>query len=254
MLSLRARRAIPLYFSCLTAFTSIPTLADNTLFTAMDDPSTAKKPFDGNIQAGYNAQSGNSQNSTLLANTTMTWFNNDAAYSLWGAANNSTSSNVRSSERYQASGRTRQNLTSRNYMFGQAGWLNDRFNGYNSRTTVTGGYGRQIFNGSLHDLRVEFGPGVRHDEYRGGGRSTRALAYGAANYSYRLTDNARFSEGLSALANDETTINSETALNVSINNDFSLRLAYTVTYNSKPPASAPKNTDTTTSVTLVYGL
>lgn len=254
MLSLRARRAIPLYFSCLTAFTSISALADNTLFTAMDDPATAKKPFDGNIQAGYNAQSGNSQNSTLLANTTMTWFNSDTAYSLWGAANNTTSSNVRSSERYQAGGRTRYNLTNRNYMFGQAGWLNDRFNGYNSRTTVTGGYGRQIFNGPLHDLRVEFGPGVRHDEYRGGGRSTRALAYGAANYSYRLTDNARFSEGLSALANDETTVNSETALNVSINDDFSLRLAYTVTYNSKPPASAPKNTDTTTSVTLVYGL
>ncbi|VXD08599.1 conserved hypothetical protein [Enterobacterales bacterium 8AC] len=254
MLSLRARRAIPLYFSCLTAFTSISALADNTLFTAMDDPSTAKKPFDGNIQAGYNAQSGNSQNSTLLANTTMTWFNSDTAYSLWGAANNTTSSNVRSSERYQASGRTRHNLTNRNYMFGQAGWLNDRFNGYDSRTTVTGGYGRQIFNGPLHDLRVEFGPGVRHDEYRGGGRSTRALAYGAANYSYLLTDNTRLSEGLSALANDETTVNSETALTVSINNDFSLRLAYTVTYNSKPPASAPKNTDTTTSVTLVYGL
>ncbi|WP_157785655.1 DUF481 domain-containing protein, partial [Yersinia pestis] len=26
------------------------------------------------------------------------------------------------------------------------------------------------------------------------------------------------------------------------------------TYNTKPPTSAPKNTDTTTSITLVYGL
>ncbi|MFC0228544.1 DUF481 domain-containing protein [Serratia aquatilis] len=254
MLSLRARRAIPLFFSCLTAFTSVSVFADNTLFTAMDDPSTAKKPFDGNIQAGYNAQTGNSQNSTLLANTSMTWFTSEAAYSLWGAANNTTSSNVRSSEKYQAGARTRHNLTERNYMFGQFGWLNDRYNGYDSRSTMTGGYGRQIFNGPLHDLRVEFGPGVRHDEYRGGGRTTRALAYGAANYSYKLTDNARLSEGVSALVNDQTTVNSETALNVSINNDFALRLAYTVTYNSNPPASAPKSTDTTTSVTLVYGL
>ncbi len=38
----------------------------------MDDPATAKKPFEGNVQAGYNAQSGNSQSSTLLANTNMT--------------------------------------------------------------------------------------------------------------------------------------------------------------------------------------
>ncbi|PVZ85649.1 hypothetical protein C9426_18340 [Serratia sp. S1B] len=254
MLSLCARRAIPLYFSCLTAFTSVSVFADNTLFTAMDDPATAKKPFDGNIQAGYNAQSGNSQNSALLANTTMTWFNSNTAYSLWGSANNTTSANVRSSERYQASGRTRYNLTDRNYMFGQLGWLNDRFAGYDSRTTLTGGYGRQILNDPIHDLRLEFGPGVRHDEYRTGGRTTRALAYAAANYSYKLTDNAHLSEGLSALANDQTTLNSETALTVAINSNFSLRLAYTVNYNSKPPASAPKNTDTTTSVTLMYGL
>ncbi len=191
---------------------------------------------------------------TLLANTNMTWFNSDAAYSLWGAANNTTSSNVRSSEKYQAGGRTRYNLTDRNYLFGQASWLSDRFNGYDSRSTLTGGYGRQLLNGPLSDLRVEFGPGVRHDEYHGGGRSTKGLAYGAANYSYQLTDNTKFIQGVSALANEETTLNSESALNVAINDRFSLRVAYTVTYNSKPPASAPKNTDTTTSVTLVYGL
>ena len=85
MLSSRARRAFPLYICCLTTFTSVSALADNTLFTAMDDPATAKKPFEGNVQAGYNAQSGNSQSSTLLANTNMTWFNTDAAYSLWGS-------------------------------------------------------------------------------------------------------------------------------------------------------------------------
>ncbi|CAI2509976.1 DUF481 domain-containing protein [Serratia marcescens] len=254
MLSSRARRAFPLYICCLTTFTSVSAFADNTLFTAMDDPATAKKPFEGNVQAGYNAQSGNSQSSTLLANTNMTWFNSDAAYSLWGAANNTTSSNVRSSEKYQAGGRTRYNLTDRNYLFGQASWLSDRFNGYDSRSTLTGGYGRQLLNGPLSDLRVEFGPGVRHDEYHGGSRSTKGLAYGAANYSYQLTDNTKFIQGVSALANEETTLNSESALNVAINDRFSLRVAYTVTYNSKPPASAPKNTDTTTSVTLVYGL
>lgn len=254
MLSLRARRAIPLYISCLTAFASIPSFADNTLFTAMDDPATAKKPFEGNVQAGYNAQSGNSENSSLLANSSLTWFNTSTAYSLWGSANNTTSSNVRSSEKYQLGGRTRYNMTERNYLFGQANWLNDRFAGYDSRSTLTVGYGRQVLNGPVHDLRLEFGPGVRHDEYHNGGRSTKALAYGAANYTYQLTDTTKFTEGLSALANEDVTLNSETALNVAINEKFSLRLAYTVTYNNNPPASAPKKTDTTTSITLVYGL
>lgn len=171
-----------------------------------------------------------------------------------GAARNTSSNDQRSSERYQLGGRTRYNLTDRNYLFGQAGWLNDRYNGFDSRSVLTTGYGRQIMTTPLHNLRVEFGPGVRHDEYYQGGRSTRALAYAGGNYTYQLTDNTVFSEGVSALANEETTLNSETALNVAINKSFALRLAYVVTYNTKPPASAPKNTDTTTSVTLVYGL
>lgn len=33
-------------------------LADNAVFTAMDDPSTAKKPFEGSASAGYLAQTG----------------------------------------------------------------------------------------------------------------------------------------------------------------------------------------------------
>lgn len=36
-------------------------IADTTVFTVMDDPSTAKKPFEGNLNAGYLAQSGNTK-------------------------------------------------------------------------------------------------------------------------------------------------------------------------------------------------
>ncbi|SUP67305.1 DUF481 domain-containing protein [Yersinia kristensenii] len=255
MFSLRHTRALPFYISTLAlSLFSTAVLADATVFTALDDPATAKKSFDGTVEAGYTAQSGNTNNSTLTANSTLTWFQSNTAYSLWGAARNTSSNDQRSSERYQLGGRTRYNLTDSNYLFGQAGWLNDRYNGFDSRSVLTTGYGRQIMTTPLHNLRVEFGPGVRHDEYYQGGRSTRALAYAGGNYTYQLTDNTVFSEGVSALANEETTLNSETALNVAINKSFALRLAYVVTYNTKPPASAPKNTDTTTSVTLVYGL
>ncbi len=239
---------------CLSILTATHTFADTTLFTALDDPSSAKKPFEGNAQAGYNAQSGNSSNSALMASTTMTWFHPETAYSLWGTANNTKSGDTRSSEKYQAGGRSRYNVNPDDYLFGQANWLNDRYGGYDSRTTATAGYGRQIWSDPEQDLRVEFGPGVRHDEYYGGGRSTRGLAYGAANYAYQLTKNAQFTQGVSALANDQTTLNSETALNVGINDAFSLRLSYNVVYNTEPPASAPKKTDTTTAVTLRYNM
>lgn len=247
-------RVISLSLGVSLALNSISVLASNTLFTALDDPLTAKKNFAANIQAGYNAQSGNSTNSTLLANSTATWFFSQTAYSLWGSATNTTSANIRSSERYQVGGRNRYNLNESNYLFGQAVWLTDRFGGYDSRSTFTSGYGLQVLAGPTENFRVELGPGIRHDEYHRGGRSTKALAYGAANYAYQLTDTTRFTQGLSALADDQTTLNSETALEVSMNKQFALRLSYTVNYNTEPPASAPKRTDAITSVTLSYDM
>jgi len=251
----RVVRRLPAYaVVCGAALFSISSFADTSIFTALDDPSTAKKSFDGNIQAGYSAQTGNTKNSTLSADTTMTWFHTRTAYSLWGSARNTSSSDVRSSEKYQLGGRSRYNLDDDNYLFGQASWLSDRYNGYRARDVATAGYGRQVWNGPVHTLNLEIGPGVRHDEYESGGNDTKPLAYASGAYSYRISDNAKFTQGVSVLANDDTTINSETALSVAINKDFALKLAYDVTYNTKPPASAPNKTDTVTSINIVYGL
>lgn len=251
----RVVRRLPAYaVVCGAALFSISSLADTTIFTALDDPATAKKPFDGNIQAGYTAQTGNTSNSSLSADTTMTWFNTNTANSIWGSARNTSSSGVRSSEKYQAGARSRYNLDDNNYIFGQGSWLSDRYNGYRARDVGAVGYGRQIWSGPVQTLSLEAGPGVRHDEFEQGGNSTRALAYASGAYSYQISDTAKFTQGLSVLANDETTYNSETALTVAINTHFSLKLAYDVTYNTKPPASAPDKTDTVTSINLVYGL
>ena len=71
-------------------------LADNTVFTSMDDPSTAKKPFEGSASAGYLAQTGNTTSSALSAATNMTWYQTNTAYSLWGNAANNSSNGERS--------------------------------------------------------------------------------------------------------------------------------------------------------------
>lgn len=55
-------------------FASLYAAADDSVFTVMDDPSTAKKPFEGNLNAGYLAQSGNTKSSSLTADTAMTWY------------------------------------------------------------------------------------------------------------------------------------------------------------------------------------
>ena len=69
-------------------FASMHAAADDSVFTVMDDPATAKKPFEGNLNAGYLAQSGNTKSSSLTADTTMTWYGATTAWSLWGNASN----------------------------------------------------------------------------------------------------------------------------------------------------------------------
>lgn len=230
--------------------------ADNTVFTVMDNPATAKKPFEGNASAGYLAQSGNTTSSSLTAQTNMTWYQQAMAYSLFGNAANTSSDDNRSSETYSVGGRTRYNMTHDDYLFGQATWLSDRFNGYDGRDTLAAGYGRQILNGPIHSLRAELGPGVRYDDFHDGGHKTKALGYGALSYQWQLTDTTKFIQGVSVLTTlgDDTTVNSETGLQVAINADFSLKMAYDVTWNNSPPSSAPDRTDTKTTIMLSYAM
>lgn len=68
----------------------------------------------------------------------------------------------------------------------------------------------------------------------------------------QMTDNAKFSQGVSVFGAEDTTVNSESALNVAINAHFALKVAYNVTRNSEPPASAPEHTDRRTSLSLGY--
>ncbi len=233
-------------------FASVNALADDSVFTVMDDPSTAKKPFEGAVNAGYLAQSGNTKSSSMTADSTLTWYGDTTAWSLWGNASNTSSNDQRSSEKYAVGGRSRYNLTDMNYVFGQASWLTDRYNGYQQRDVLTAGYGRQILNGPVHSLRFEFGPGVRYDEYTDGDNETQPLGYASGTWAWQMTDNAKFTQGVSVFGAEDTTLNSESALNVAINAHFALRVAYNLTWNSQPPASAPEHTDRRTTLSLGY--
>ena len=125
-------------------------------------------------------------------------------------------------------------------------------NGYRERDVFTAGYGRQFLNGPVHSFRFEFGPGVRYDEYTDGDTKTQPLGYASGTYAWQFTDNAKFTQGVSVFGADDTTLNSETALNVAINEHFGLKVAYNVTWNSEPPASAPEHTDRRTTISLGY--
>ncbi len=224
------------------------------IFTSMDDPSTATKPFEATASAGFLAQTGNSKSSSLSVAANMTWFKQSMAYSFWGNAANHSSQDQRSSETYLLGARARYNLTPEHYLFSQASWLSDRFNGYKGRSIFTLGYGHQILSGPVHTLRAEVGPTFRYDQYSAGGNKKNLMLYGGLGYQWQMTQTTQFIQALSILAGENTTITSETGLQLAINEQLSLKLVYNVNWNKNPPASAPKKIDTKTSILLSYSL
>ncbi|WP_027348883.1 DUF481 domain-containing protein [Halotalea alkalilenta] len=248
-------RTVPLLFGAAFAAASAPALADIADFDVLDDPASAEQPFIGKVELGYTGHTGNSDASSLNAATTMTWFSEPWSYSLWASANSASSGDETTAERYALGGRSRYNLSSQNYLFSQLSWQSNRFAGYQNRYTLAGGYGRQVLIGPPHSFSYEFGPGVRHDDLEEDGTETRMIGYGAINYGYQFSDTARFTQGVATeIAGNNTTTTAESALSVSINSNFTLRVAYSVEHNDSPPEGTDHKTDTTTTVSLVYGL
>ena len=54
-------KTVPAIVMLWGMFASLNAAADDSVFTVMDDPASAKKPFEGNLNAGYLAQSGNTK-------------------------------------------------------------------------------------------------------------------------------------------------------------------------------------------------
>ncbi len=46
-------KTVPAAVMLAGAFASVGAMADDSVFTVMDDPSAAKKPFEGVVNAGY---------------------------------------------------------------------------------------------------------------------------------------------------------------------------------------------------------
>ncbi|MDF9346217.1 DUF481 domain-containing protein [Escherichia coli] len=125
-----------------------------------------------------------------------------------GNASNTSSNDERSSEKYAAGGRSRFNLTDYDYLFGQASWLTDRYNGYRERDVLTAGYGRQFLNGPVHSFRFEFGLVCVTTNIPTMPVKPKSLGYASGAYAWQLTDNAKFTQGVSVFGAEDTTLNS----------------------------------------------
>jgi putative salt-induced outer membrane protein YdiY len=164
-----------------------------------------------------------------------------------------TRTRTRSAERYSASAKAAfKLLEDGNRAFLLGSHVNDKFGAYTRYTSVGVGYGTQLLRREDRTVDVEIGPGYFHGENSAGEIDSGMTVRGAAQLRWRVSPSAAFSQTVSVERGTQNTHSiAETALSTKINGTMQMKAAFSARSDSNVPETK-KNTDTQTSLTLVY--
>jgi putative salt-induced outer membrane protein YdiY len=164
-----------------------------------------------------------------------------------------TRTRTRSAERFQLSAKAAfKLLEDGNRAFVLGSHVNDKFGAYTRYSTLAVGYGTQMLKREDKTVDVEIGPGYFHGESAAGDQEAGMTVHGAAQLRWRVSPSAAFSQTVSVERGTSNTHTvAETSLSTKINGTMQMKAAFSARSDSKVPEDK-KNTDTQTSLTLVY--
>ena len=144
-------------------------------------------------------------------------------------------------------------LGERSYLGGAARYEDDDFAAYGYQATLALNYGIEAFKDDKRHLLLEAGPGLRRARLADSGlREQDALLRGFADYQHQVTDTTSFFNTLLVeAAQDNTFVQNDIGIAVSINRSLALKAALQARHNTDAPA-ARERTDTLASVNIVW--
>lgn len=217
---------------------------------------TVPKLWSGDLEFGYVATSGNTEETTIKGLADINREKDAWRYKLQFESLNSEANDERSAEKYFVSNRLAFQFNESDFAFAYASYDDDRFSGFDYQATVAFGYGRRLLNNETMQWDVEIGPGYRiskvSDDTTGEEDSEEIIVRLYTNYVWDFSENAAFSQSVNTEKGADNTISkSVTALKVKVIGNFAMKLSYTVKYTEEVPADT-KHADTETAVTLTY--
>ncbi len=172
----------------------------------------------------------------------------------------------RTNEKYSFSAQGNYKLNEKHsHLFIYGSHVSDYFGAYRNETVISAGYGLRLIDRSDMWLNAEIGPGYKYFQYPdkstevddngdslAGEREGEVIALGKVDYNWQISESARFTQLVSVEYGDTNTkTRSESAILAKINGSLQMKVAYNITHNSDV-ADDKENTDTETSLTLVY--
>jgi putative salt-induced outer membrane protein len=160
---------------------------------------------------------------------------------------------VRSAQQYSLSAKAALRLKDRRKkLFVLATYAGDRFGAFTKYSAISIGHSSRLYTTDRQTLDVDLGPGYFKGVQADGDPASGIIAHGSAAINWKVGTTAVFTQMLSV---DRGTANihsiAETALSTKISDTMQMKAAFTLRNDTEVPAER-KNTDTQTSLTLVY--
>lgn len=216
----------------------------------------------GIVQAHGNSNSTSANAKIEAANELEMWkhaFGFNALYS--------ESDQITSGKRWEAAWQSDYKLTQRSFWFGGLRYENDKYGSYSYQATATTGLGYKFYDTDATKLSVQVGGGYKRskpqtlvkDPISGevtdridGDISGRGVVTGGVNFEHELTPNTKvLNKFLVEAASDNTFLQNNLALQVSMNKSLALSIGYELRENTSPPPEQHR-LDSLTTLNLVY--
>ena len=232
-------------------------ILSSTLYA--EESNKEESAWKGDIQFGYVMSTGNTDSENLNGKFNIAHKSSDWLQTANLEAFTSSIENLTTAERYKLAYQADRKFEEANsYLFVNTTYVDDRFSGFDYRSTLTGGYGFRFYEENDMTLDTEIGVGYRYsvtdidpitNESISDGE---ALIRAAAKYKWQIEESRSLVSNLTVEAGQETTIaNLELGFVTMIAGDLSLKVSYTAKHTSEVPVDKEK-LDTVTSISLLY--
>jgi putative salt-induced outer membrane protein len=216
---------------------------------------SALAQWTGKAELGASFASGNSENESANAAAEFKYARDQWGHTLGFAGNYGSDGNLTTAQRWEVRGQSDYKFTDRAYWFGAGRYEDDRFSAYDFQSSIATGLGYKLIDEERTKLWVQGGPGYRYAEYRATGESEDGLIFrGDLGFEHQLTETTKIVDRfLIESGSDNTYIQNDLGLEVTIYGALGLRVGYQIRHNTDVTPGLEK-TDTLTTLGLIYEL
>ena len=238
------------------------TLSSTIILASAFAQTSFAQTWEGQGEAGIIRTTGNTESENLNLGLGLSYIQGKWTNKFVAAAYQQSSDNVDSADSLSADYTLERELTPRSKLFGSLGYLDDDFDGFTEKLTASVGYGYKIIDSTATTWETSAGIGYRDTstiETDDDGVITETDISGAtfvalSEFKTSLTANTTFTDTFkSEIGSDNSFFENEAAIDVAMNDRFSLKVGFLVRHNTDPGEGSDE-TDTITSLSLVYKL